>query len=70
MLEIAIVSVFVGIALVAVGRSTHPGVTAHAMTAATVFAPDDVATDLPCPWCLGPTHEDDRSCPSCGQPFG
>ena len=35
----------------------------------------DVATlelngDLPCPWCLAPTREDDRYCPTCGQRFG
>jgi hypothetical protein len=26
--------------------------------------------DLPCPWCQGPTAEDDLSCPSCGKRFG
>ncbi len=26
--------------------------------------------DLPCPWCLAPTHEADVRCPSCGQRFG
>jgi hypothetical protein len=26
--------------------------------------------DLPCPWCLSPTAETDRCCPTCGQPFG
>ncbi|HHC08049.1 MAG TPA: hypothetical protein ENK55_04970 [Actinobacteria bacterium] len=26
--------------------------------------------DLPCPWCLAPTTEADRRCPSCGQRFG
>jgi len=26
--------------------------------------------DLPCPWCLAPTREQDRRCPSCGQRFG
>ncbi len=26
--------------------------------------------DLPCPWCLAPTREDDRRCSSCGQRFG
>jgi hypothetical protein len=30
----------------------------------------DLGGDLPCPWCLGPTREDDRFCPNCGQRFG
>ncbi len=31
---------------------------------------DDVFVDLPCPWCLAPTSEDDIACPSCLEPFG
>ncbi|MDX1690209.1 MAG: hypothetical protein R3290_04200 [Acidimicrobiia bacterium] len=31
---------------------------------------DRVESDLPCPWCEGPTNEDDVACPSCGQTFG
>ncbi len=27
-------------------------------------------TDLPCPWCLAATDEDDAACPSCAQLFG
>jgi len=30
---------------------------------------DDIM-DLPCPWCLAPTRENDVTCPSCGQRFG
>jgi hypothetical protein len=30
----------------------------------------DLNQDLPCPWCLSPTGEHDRSCPSCGRTFG
>ncbi|MEN8233907.1 MAG: hypothetical protein ABFR89_03155 [Actinomycetota bacterium] len=69
MLEIAIVSVFVAIAFVAVGRSSHPALTAN-VAALQVLAPEETSTDLPCPWCLAQTREDDRSCPTCGQPFG
>ena len=29
-----------------------------------------VESDLPCPWCNGPTVEDDITCPSCGKRFG
>lgn len=30
----------------------------------------DSENDLPCPWCLAPTDENDRRCPSCEQRFG
>lgn len=30
----------------------------------------DTTTDLPCPWCLAPTREDDSECSACGQEFG
>lgn len=30
----------------------------------------DSEVDLPCPWCLAPTAENDQRCPSCGQRFG
>lgn len=26
--------------------------------------------DLPCPWCYGPTREEDARCPGCGTAFG
>jgi hypothetical protein len=26
--------------------------------------------DLPCPWCYGPTHEQDTRCSGCGNRFG
>ena len=29
-----------------------------------------VEADLPCPWCHGPTAEEDITCPSCGKLFG
>lgn len=31
---------------------------------------DDRGDDLPCPWCYGPTQEDDNRCPGCGRSFG
>lgn len=27
-------------------------------------------SDLPCPWCHGPTTDVDTRCPSCGHRFG
>ena len=30
---------------------------------------ESFVADLPCPWCKGPTAEDDHSCPSCGKSF-
>lgn len=32
--------------------------------------PSPAGTDLPCPWCLAATHEDDPACPNCLQVFG
>lgn len=26
--------------------------------------------DLPCPWCMAQTRENDDRCPTCGQRFG
>jgi hypothetical protein len=31
---------------------------------------DERGDDLPCPWCYGPTREDDARCPGCGTSFG
>ncbi len=31
---------------------------------------DDRGDDMPCPWCYGPTQEDDQRCSGCGQTFG
>lgn len=70
MFEIAIVTVFVAVAFVAVGRSSHSPMAVGPASALPVLAPEEPSTDLPCPWCLAQTREDDRSCPSCGQPFG
>lgn len=31
---------------------------------------DDRGDDLPCPWCYGPTREEDLRCTGCGRAFG
>lgn len=31
---------------------------------------DGRTDDLPCPWCLAATGENDDRCPDCGQKFG
>lgn len=31
---------------------------------------DTTETDLPCPWCKGPTADTDNACITCGQDFG
>lgn len=31
---------------------------------------DQKEQDLPCPWCYGPTSENDTRCSGCGQHFG
>ncbi len=70
MMEIAIASVFIAVALVAVGTSSRPMMSASASTVLPVPGMEEAVTDLPCPWCLAQTREQDPNCPSCGQPFG
>jgi hypothetical protein len=31
---------------------------------------DERGDDLPCPWCYGPTKEEDARCKGCGNSFG
>ncbi|HJQ90988.1 MAG TPA: hypothetical protein VJ950_04730 [Acidimicrobiia bacterium] len=31
---------------------------------------DERGDDLPCPWCYGPTYEEDTRCSGCGRSFG
>lgn len=75
MLEIAVAVVLVAGALVALGarRETAGGLAGGRGTAGVgpgaLHLPDETP-DLPCPWCLAPTAEDDPCCPSCGQRFG
>ena len=66
-LEIAIATAFVGIAIFMIsGRQMQAtGVQTHAP-----IATSDDASDLPCPWCRSQTREGDEHCPSCGHRFG
>ncbi len=70
MLEFAIASVFIAVAFIAVGTSSRPMMRANVTEVSPVLGVEESLTDLPCPWCLAQTREDDRNCPSCGQPFG
>lgn len=68
MLEVVLVAVFVTLAVVAIGSQGRM-VSAEA-AAETVVLGGDTDTDLPCPWCLAQTTEEDSACPTCGQLFG
>jgi len=69
MLEIALAGLFVTVAVVVIGKTDRRD--AWASPDALIPALDEnVLPDLPCPWCSSQTDEDDRACPSCGQPFG
>ena len=57
--------VFFGEAPLRAGLVTTPVVELQPL-----YAREEPLADLPCPWCLAPTHENDAGCPSCGQPFG
>ncbi len=70
MLEIAIASVFIAVAFVAVGTSSRPVMSASVTEVLPVLGVEEALTDLPCPWCLAQTREEDPNCPACGQPFG
>lgn len=70
MFEIAIASVFIAVAFVAVGTSSRSAAATPVVELQPLYAKEEPLADLPCPWCLAPTHENDAGCPSCGQPFG
>ena len=70
MFEIAIASVFIAVAFVAVGTSSRAAAPVPVTELQPVLGKEEPRADLPCPWCLAQTHEDDSGCPSCGQPFG
>ena len=70
MFEIAIASVFIAVAFVAVGTSSRATASAPVMDVQSLYSKEEPLADLPCPWCLAQTHENDSGCPSCGQPFG
>ncbi len=65
-MEMALVGVFVAVALVAI--SSRRVVASDATPMA--FAPPEETSDLPCPWCESQTREADNHCPNCGQRFG
>jgi len=66
MLEMALVALFVTVALLALGGKR--AVVDH--RSGSRFAAIDESSDLPCPWCRSATRESDRHCPTCGQRFG
>jgi hypothetical protein len=70
MFEIAIASVLIAVAFVAVGTSSRASAGAQVVDVQSVFGRDEPVPDLPCPWCLAQTNEDDAGCRACGQPFG
>lgn len=68
LLEVVLVTFFVTLAVMAVGSRSR---TAPVDTpGGTITLGDDIDTDLPCPWCLAQTSEEDEACPTCGQLFG
>ena len=69
MLEIVTATLFLTVAVVAIGKKNHQ----IAWSSSDVLNPaieEELLADLPCPWCNAQTAEQDRSCPSCGQRFG
>ncbi len=70
MFEIAIASVFIAVAFVAIGTSSRTSTATPVMEVQPFFSREEAVADLPCPWCLAQTREDDSGCSACGQPFG
>jgi hypothetical protein len=68
LLEVVLVAVFITLAVIAAG-SQRRVVSAEA-PGDTITLGDETDTDLPCPWCLAQTNEEDDACPTCGQLFG
>lgn len=68
MLEVVLVAVFVTLAVIAAGSKRR--VVPVDARRDTVTLGDGSDTDLPCPWCLAQTSEEDDACPTCGQLFG
>lgn len=67
MLEMALATFLVTIALVAIGGRPR---TAGDTRSAFGFGFSGDGSDLPCPWCRAQTRETDDHCPNCGQKFG
>jgi hypothetical protein len=66
MFEMALVALFVTVALLALGGKR---VVAEDRNRFRYLAIEE-SSDLPCPWCRSATRESDRHCPTCGQRFG
>ena len=67
MVEVLITGAVVAAAAAAFSRRSGP-LTLAATQVRNGF--DTPSVDLPCPWCSGPTLEDDPHCTTCGQRFG
>lgn len=70
MFEFAIASMFIAVAFVAVGTASRPATSGIVTEVLLLNEMEEALIDLPCPWCLAQTHESDKNCPTCGQPFG
>lgn len=69
MLEVALTTLFVAVAVVALGhRRERPALEGRGEVMR--FTSGEAAFDLPCPWCKAQTSEQDHHCPDCGQRFG
>ena len=71
MLEVALTALFVTVAVVTIGHRRQRPLLERGNGEVLRFVEEEGGVpDLPCPWCKAQTHEADRSCPQCGQPFG
>ncbi len=66
MIEVLVAAAFVMAVVVAFSRRNS----ALVVGSVTDDGRDIEGADLPCPWCSGPTGEDDARCRTCGQRFG
>lgn len=66
MVEVLVAAAFVMAAIVAFSRRGG----AVILDTSSDHRTDPDSADLPCPWCRGPTTEDDARCHTCGQRFG
>lgn len=63
----ALAALFVTVALIVIGGKSD---TTFSAVSTGEHILDGDTPDLPCPWCLAQTSEQDDHCPSCGQRFG
>lgn len=66
MFEMALVALFVTVALLALGSKRMVADDRNGFR----YSAAEESSDLPCPWCRSSTRESDRHCPTCGQRFG